>query len=90
MNASQFTKPANLEFGGNVAENFRRFRQQFEIYMSGDGIRCRKTYPKRKQTAILLNVAGEEAIEVFNTFTFAEEDDRDDPQAILTKISELL
>ena len=41
--------------------------------------------PKKKQTAILLNVAGEEATEVLNTFTFAEEDDRDDPQAILMK-----
>ena len=56
MNASQFTKPANLEFGGNVAENFRRFRQQFEIYMSATGFDA-ENVPKKKQTAILLNVA---------------------------------
>jgi dipeptidase len=37
MNADQFTKPAKLEFKGNVTENYRRFRQQFEIYISAAG-----------------------------------------------------
>jgi hypothetical protein len=41
--------------------------------------------PKKKQAAILLNIAGEEAIEVFNTFTFAEDEDKEDPEAILAK-----
>ncbi|CAB4033557.1 Hypothetical predicted protein [Paramuricea clavata] len=41
--------------------------------------------PKKKQAAILLNIAGEEAIEVFNTFTFAEDEDKDDPEGILAK-----
>ena len=41
--------------------------------------------PKKKQAAILLNIAGVEAIEVFNTFTFAKDDDKDDPEAILAK-----
>ena len=84
MNASLFTKPAKLEFEGNVAENYRRFRQQFEIYMSVTGLNA-TSVPKKKQAAILLNIAGEEAIEVFNTFTFAEDNDKDDPEAILAK-----
>jgi hypothetical protein len=84
MNADQFTKPAKLEFEGNVAENYRRFRQQFEIYMSATGFDARNV-PKKKQAAILLNIAGEEAIEVFNTFTFAEDEDTDDPEDILAK-----
>ena len=84
MNASQFTKPAKLEFEGNVAENYRRFRQQFEIYMAATGLNA-TSVPKKKQPAILLNIAGEEAIEVFNTFTFAEDNDKDDPEAILAK-----
>ena len=32
-----FAKPAKLEFIGNVAENFRRFKPQFEIYISAAG-----------------------------------------------------
>jgi hypothetical protein len=43
--------------------------------------------PKKKQAAILLNIAGEEAIEVFNTFTFAEDEDKDDPEDILAKVN---
>ena len=41
--------------------------------------------PKKKQAAILLNIAGEEATEVFNTFTFAEDEDKDDPEDMLAK-----
>ena len=41
--------------------------------------------PKKKQAAILLNITGEEAIEVFNTFTFANDEEKDDPEIILAK-----
>ena len=84
MNINQFTKPAKLEFEGNVAENYRRFRQQFEIYMSATGYNA-TSVPKKKQAAILLNIAAEEAIEVFNTFTFANDEEKDDPETILEK-----
>ena len=82
----QFAKPAKLEFEGNVAENFRRFSQQFEIYMSASGFDT-KEVSKKKQAAILLNLAGEEAIEVYNTFTFDEGGDQD-PEVILKKFQE--
>ena len=83
MAAHDFSKPGKLDFEGNVAENFRRFRQQLEIYMSAAGFDA-ETTPKKKQVAIILNIAGEEAIEVFNTFTFTEEE-KDDPAVLLTK-----
>ena len=68
MAAHDFTKPGKLDFEGNVAENFRRFWQQLEIYMSSTGFDA-EAVPKKKQVAIILNIAGEEAIKVFNTFT---------------------
>ena len=52
--------------------------------MSATGLNA-TSVPKKKQAAILLNIAGEEAIGVFNTFTFAEDNDKDDPEAILAK-----
>ena len=82
----QFAKPAKLKFIGNVAENFRRFKQKFEIYMSAAGYDS-KEVPKRKQAAILLNLAGEEAIEVYNTFTFDDETEQD-LEVILQKFQE--
>ena len=54
------------------------------IYMSATEFDATNV-PKKKQAAILLNIAGEEAIEVFNTFTFAEDEDKDDPEDILAK-----
>ena len=44
-----------------------------------------RVFSKRNklQSCNQLNIAGVEAIEVFNTFTFANNDDKDDPEAIL-------
>ena len=86
MEADIFSKPAKLSFEGNVAENFRRFKQQLEIYMSATGLDA-ESVPKKKKVAIILNLAGEEAIEVHNSFTFTEAE-RDDPAALLAKFQQ--
>lgn len=65
-----FKAPKNLSFNDNVAENWRKFRQNFEIYMLATG--NDKKSPEIK-VAILLNIVGEEAVEVFNTFNLTEE-----------------
>ena len=62
-----FHKPSALSFDGNTSENWRRFKQQFDIYVTASG--SEKKYVEVK-IAILLNFAGEDAIEVFNTFQF--------------------
>jgi len=64
-----FHKPSALSFDGNTSENWRRFRQQFDIYIIASGSEKKDDAVK---IAILLNFAGEDAIEVFNTFQFAE------------------
>ena len=68
-----FHKPSALNFEGNTSENWRRFKQQFDIYITASG--CEKKDDAVK-IAILLNFAGEDAIEVFNTFQFAEGDEK--------------
>ena len=68
-----FHKPSALSFDGNTSENWRRFKQQFDIYITASGSE------KKDDTvriAILLNFAGEDAIEVFNTFQFAKDDEK--------------
>ena len=67
-----FHKPSALSFDGNT-ENWRRFKQQFDIYIAAS--RSEKKDDAVK-IVILLNVAGEDAIEVFNTFQFAEDDEK--------------
>lgn len=74
--------PAGLDLQqGNLSENWRRFRQRFELYLTAIG---GANKPDKVQSSLFLHVAGEEAVEVYNTFTFEEEGD----EHKLTKIME--
>ena len=69
--------PNSLSFEGNVSENWRRWIQQFRLYLNATG-RDRK--PDIVQCSTLLTVAGEDAVEIYNTFTFASgETDKIEP-----------
>jgi len=59
MNQLPPPKPLSLE--GNAAENWRRWIQQFRLFLN---VQC----------STLLTVAGEEALEIFNTFGLSDED----------------
>ena len=37
---------------------------------------------------MLLNLAGEQAIEVYNTFTFTDREEEDDPEVLMRKFEE--
>ena len=63
-----FHKPSALRFDGNTSE-----RQQYEIYLTASASEKKDDTVK---IAILLNFAGEDAIEVFNTFQFPEGDEK--------------
>lgn len=70
--------PAGLDLQqGNLSENWRRFRQRFELYLTAIGGASK---PDKVQSSLFLHVAGE----VYNTFTFEEDDDKHK----LTKIME--
>ena len=64
--------PSALVLTGNVAENWRRFKQQFEIYEIASGL-ARKDEKVRATT--LMDVAGPEAPQVYNTFQWDEDDE---------------
>ena len=63
-----------LSFDGNTAENWRGFKQQYEIYLTASG---RGKEDDSVKIAILLSFAGEDATEVFNTFQFPEDEKLD-------------
>ena len=83
--AEGFVKPSPLSFEGNVAENWRRFKQKFEIYLVASGYAGKS---KKEKTCILLNLAGEQAIEISNTFTYIEEENKDDIEVVVNKFKE--
>lgn len=73
--AKNLPPPSTLSLDGNLKENFRRFKQQFEIYMSATGLSEKEDEVK---TNTLLHVIGPEAIEIFNTFLWTEAGDEAD------------
>ena len=60
-----FRKPSALSFDGNRSENWRRFEQQYQIYLTASGSEKKDDSLK---IAILLKFAREDAIEVFKQF----------------------
>ena len=73
-------KPSPLSLNGNLAENWRRFQQQFEIFLAASG----------REDALLLNFAGEDAIELFNTFKFETEEEKKRAKDIVKFRKELI
>ena len=62
---------------GNLKENYRKFKQQFQIYLTAAGI---SNLEEEVKCATLLHVIGPDAIKIFNTFRWSQEGDtpRDD------------
>ena len=76
-------KPLKLE--GNLAENWRRWKQRYELFMTAT--EASKKSAKIK-SSMLLHLIGEDVLEVFNTFEFGSEEDKEKPVEILKKFDE--
>ena len=63
----QLSPPEVLNLDGNIAENWRRWKQRFEIFSLASGLAEKAT---GVQAATFLHVAGPEALEVYNTFSW--------------------
>ena len=70
--AESIRQPDELALAGNIAENWRKFKQEFELYMLAAG---HDTKPPKQKIALLLHVARKQAIEVYNTFSFTAEEE---------------
>ena len=62
-------KPAPLSFEGNVAENWRTFESEFDIFVEA----AYSEKNDRTRAYILLNLAGKDATEKAKAFTYAAE-----------------
>ena len=61
--------PKPLILQGNLPENFRRFKQRFNLYLLASG---NSTKADNIKNAILLHVIGDEALEIYNTLTVTQ------------------
>lgn len=61
--------PTPLSFSRNAPESWRRFRQEFDLFMKANGATKKDGEQK---VAIFLNIAGSEALDVFNCLQLSE------------------
>lgn len=66
-----FPTPSPLDMSGNMSDNWKKFKQRMELYMEATG---KVTSPMKTRNAIFLTLVGQEALEVYNTFTFKDGD----------------
>ncbi|CAH0563013.1 unnamed protein product [Brassicogethes aeneus] len=64
-------KPSQLSLDGNISANWKKIKQSYQIYMKATEKNLKSEEIK---TNIFLSIAGEEAIELFNTLDIKEED----------------
>ena len=60
-------QPNELILTGNLAEHWRKFKQEFKLYLISTGLGNKN---EEQKIALLLHVAKSSAIEVYTTFTF--------------------
>ena len=77
--------PETLNFDGNIAENWRRWKQRFGIFSLASGL---SEKDPKIQAATFLHVAGTDALEIFNTFTWESDDDKSKVDKITEKFDE--
>lgn len=70
----QLKSPNEFPMEGDVAVNFQKWKQQFEIYLLASGIKDNQKMSEERKVAILLHCLGTEGQEVFNTLDISEED----------------
>ena len=64
--ADSFRKPEPLSFEGNMAENWRRFELQLDIFMAA----AHHDKQEKTKAYIMLNIVGREAIEKERSFVY--------------------
>ena len=81
----QLSPPEALNLDGNIAENWRQWKQRFEIFSLASGLSKKDA---GVQAATFLHVAGPEALEVYNTFSWTTADDKNKVDKIMEKFDQ--
>lgn len=82
--AASLRTPPPLDIStGNIAENFKRWRRQIDIYVDASGVSEKS---QKVQMAVILNCAGPQVVEVYDNLTWDTDTDQHDPQKVLQAI----
>ncbi|XP_077535341.1 uncharacterized protein LOC144147144 isoform X2 [Haemaphysalis longicornis] len=76
--------PDQLLLSGCIAKNWDLFKQKFELFLQATAD-PKEPRSEATKTALLLSVAGNDALEVFNNFTFVEGESKEDYATVVQK-----
>ena len=76
--------PKEIIFRGNIDDNWIRFKLRLTLYMEAINMDSK---PDKRKIAVLLTVAGPEAIDVFNKLSFTD-GERDNCAAVIRKFDQ--
>lgn len=70
-----FTQPSPLSLTGNLAENWRKWEQRFQVYLEASELTDKS---EARKIAVFLHCVGEDGLEVYNTLkiTYADPADK--------------
>ncbi|XP_061193379.1 uncharacterized protein K02A2.6-like [Saccostrea echinata] len=77
--------PPILSLEGNLKENWRKFEQLFQIYLTASGMDDKED---KLKTNILLHLIGPDAVEIYNTFEFEDARNKLKLKPVLDKFKE--
>nr|CAI5831998.1 unnamed protein product [Callosobruchus analis] len=80
---SDYRGIAPMCFSGNIAENWKAWRQRFENYLIASEVSKKD---QKIQIAQLLHYIGEEGMTIFNTFAFEADEERHKLKIVLEKL----
>lgn len=75
----EFRPPKKLNMEGDLLGNWNKFRQAFDIFVMASG---KSQESSEIKAAMLLNLIGEDALDLFNTFSLSKEDQKDEKKII--------
>lgn len=68
MGVTAFKPPPEIIFSDNLSEVWKRWKQRYDLYVLATST---NTVPNEQQLAILLNLMGDQGIELYNTFNLS-------------------
>ncbi|XP_070378661.1 uncharacterized protein [Dermacentor albipictus] len=76
--------PEPLHFTGEISKQWKLFKQKFELFLVAS-VPDKKPRPDASKIALLLTVAGDDTLEIYNNFTFGDDESRESYATVIAK-----
>lgn len=85
MDLNSFTPPGHMQFDGNLREHWKKWKQELDFYLAA----TEKDKKNNKvKSSILLTCIGAQGREIYNTFTFEDDEEKMNFDVLIKKFDE--